>query len=149
MAARAKKGTRTTRESLTLRFDPKTRFGLELLARKQHRTVSAVVEWAVGMALNHPSEGLMFRWGKGEAELLLDRVWDVSEPDRLIRLAEIFPDLLSYDEGWIWKVLTENAPITKKEDGSWNMDVIRQDWEKIKEYAAKRIVTINLGRQGS
>ena len=146
MAARAKKGTKNTRESLTLRFDPRMRYGLELLARRQHRTISAVVEWAVGMALHHPSEGLMFRKGEGEeAELLLEKVWDVSEPDRLINLAENFPDLLSYDEGWIWKVLTENSSITKNQDGSWNMDIIRKDWEQIKEYAEKRTVTINLG----
>ncbi|MBF0448199.1 MAG: hypothetical protein HQL67_08375 [Magnetococcales bacterium] len=142
MAGRAKKGTRTTRESLTLRFDPKTRYGLELLARRQHRTVSAVVEWAVGMALHHDSEGLIFNSGGQKPELLLDKVWDVSEPDRLIRLAETFPDLLSYDEGWIWKILNETTNQTKNPDGSWNMELIRNDWELIKEYAAKR--TVNL-----
>ncbi|MBF0383612.1 MAG: hypothetical protein HQL69_21535 [Magnetococcales bacterium] len=142
MAGRAKKGTRTTRESLTLRFDPKTRRGLEILARKQHRTVSAVVEWAVGAALHHKTEGLMFNFGNPEPEMLMDKVWDVSEPDHLIKLAEACPDLLSYDEAWIWKVLKESSNQTKNSDGSWNMVLIRKDWDLIKEYAAKR--TVNL-----
>lgn len=73
-------------EIVTVRLNPELRFGLELLSRQQHRTLSGVVEWALDQILSR-REGFN-----------LDKVWDVDEADRLKKLAEYYPHLLNFDE---------------------------------------------------
>ncbi|MBY0404184.1 MAG: hypothetical protein K2X66_09815, partial [Cyanobacteria bacterium] len=58
MAKKASKGSQTKAEALTLRVNPKIKYGLELLARKQHRTLSSVMEWAIDKALKDKKDGL-------------------------------------------------------------------------------------------
>ena len=43
---------------VTVRLDPRMRFGLNLLARKRHGTMSSVIEWALSQAIEHPENGL-------------------------------------------------------------------------------------------
>jgi hypothetical protein len=89
-------------EVVTLRIDPKIRFGLELLSRKQYRNLSSVVEWAINEALN------------GEDGIdNLNFIWDVEEADRFINLALYYPELLSYEEQILWKLLSGNGYLWK------------------------------------
>ncbi|MDR2330278.1 MAG: hypothetical protein LBE58_11805, partial [Comamonas sp.] len=78
-------------ETVTVRLDPKLRYLAELAARRQRRTVSSYVEWAIEDSLKHislnvNSSGVLAE----EAEAL----WDVDEADRFARLALRHPDLL-------------------------------------------------------
>lgn len=88
-------------ETLTIRVSPKIKYGLELLARKQHRTLSSVADWALSKALKEPGEGL--------EDGLLEEVWDPLEPDRLVKLALKCPELLTYEEQLLWKVIKDNS----------------------------------------
>ncbi len=95
--AGAKGGEKTT--SLTVRLDPKLKYGLEILSRKQHRNLSSTVEWALNMVLGNASDGLPY----------LEEIWDVDEADRLVKLALYSPELLTYGEQKIWKLIKESG----------------------------------------
>lgn len=95
MAKRASRGTHTRTDSVTVRISPRLKYGLELLARKQHRSVSAVVEAALTQALatERASAG-------SETSLadVVDSTWSALEAQRVLRLATDFPNLLSFEE---------------------------------------------------
>jgi hypothetical protein len=129
-------------EVVTLRLNPKTRFGLELLSRKQYRTLSSVIEWSINEATAREHDGIPE----------LDNIWDVEEADRLVKLALTYPNLLTYEEQKIWKIITENAtywlgrfvPNNKGDEEEWIwpiekegvvFDRIRDDFNQIKEVA--------------
>lgn len=95
-------------ESITVRLDPKIRYGLELLARKQHRNLSSVVEWALQKAINDPEQGLIEK-GKDKQEFhLLPALWDVEESDRLYQMATMRADLLTFEEERLVKTIIES-----------------------------------------
>jgi hypothetical protein len=98
-------------EVVTLRLDPKTKFGLELLSRKQYRSLSSVVEWAINYALQNGTEGIED----------LDNIWDVEEADRLVKLAILQPNLLSYEEQLVWKIIKEHGYF-------WKGNYLNNEW---------------------
>lgn len=71
--------------SLTIRIEPRARYGLELLARKQRRTLSSVIEWAILGGISNDG-------------IDLQSLWDVDEAERLKKLVERHPELINYDE---------------------------------------------------
>ncbi len=89
--------------SITIRIESKLRYGLELLARKQRRTLSSVIECAVARSII-------------EGGINLSELWDVDEADRLHKLLELQPDLLTYDE----QVILKPKKVYKKENMKWN-----------------------------
>lgn len=131
-------------ETVTVRLDPKLRYLAELAARKQRRTVSSFIEWAIEESLdrvyldpNHATNVSQ------EAQNL----WDVDEPDRFGKLALRYPDLLTHEEQVLWKVIRENSYVWKGrydshgdwawtvEEGKLNFDRLRAWWEKFKAVA--------------
>lgn len=82
-------------EQFSIRLPPKLKFGLELLARAQHRSLSQVVEWAVQMGMNSYEVGRDFE----SLTDLLTAAWSYPEEGR--RLLEVYrsaPALLSYED---------------------------------------------------
>jgi hypothetical protein len=88
MTRKSKKGESRKTESLTVRLSPRVKFGLELLARKQHRTLAGVVEWAIDMGMSDPDNGIPD----------LDELWSPLAGERLKNLKDAHPNLLSYEE---------------------------------------------------
>lgn len=138
MAKKAPQGTQTKVETLTIRVSPKMKFGLELLSRKQHRTLTSVAEWALDKALNDKSEGLWrivkSDYGEDSYYSILEEVWDPHEPDRMVKLAVCYPHLLTYEEELLWKLIKESPLL-------WNFDEddfhiidykIRQCWDTVR-----------------
>lgn len=116
-------GKLTRSEIVTVRLDPKLRFGLELAARKQRRTASSFVEWAVEQTLKNETigEGMELM----PALKALDRVWDTDESDRFVRLALYFPELLTHEEQVLWKLIREYGFLWK---GAWNLQGEKSIW---------------------
>lgn len=117
MATKKKAATATTRkgEPLSIRIDPKVRYGLELLARSQRRSVTGVVEWSIAEAFRNQKTTRM-AWENGgwhemttSFDVLLSHVWSVNEVDRLIKLAFVSSDLLTFEEDRMSRVLL-NTP---------------------------------------
>ncbi len=96
-------------QTLTIRIAPKTKFTLEMLARKQHRSVTAVIEWLTARAADEEFSYESKFEADGRVETykssLLDDLWDVDEVVRLVHLVDRAPSLMSYDEELLWKII--------------------------------------------
>ncbi len=140
MVKKSAKGTPNKAEALTMRVSPKLKYGLELLCRKQHRTLTSVMEWALSKALNDTNEGLFM-----DGHNLLERLWEPDEPARLIRLAYDWHQLMTYEEEIIWKTICENAWYwtgetnygefiwDARDEANLNTQRVRDDWEILKK----------------
>jgi hypothetical protein len=111
-------------EIITVRLDPKLRFAAELAARKQRRTLSSFVEWAIEEAVRNSTVS-MIDDTTGTVWQAMMQVWDVEEADRLVKLAINFPELLTFDEERLWKIISENPYFWDRDwnnGGYWNTD---------------------------
>ncbi|MCH6574996.1 MAG: hypothetical protein IH795_07300, partial [Bacteroidetes bacterium] len=107
-------------ETVTVRLDPKLRYLAELAARKQRRTVSSFIEWAIEDALKRVS----ISEDQNNDLTIYDEaltLWDVDDADRFAKLALNFPELLTHDEQVLWKLVCENGYLWKGRDdeGEW------------------------------
>jgi hypothetical protein len=144
MAPRAPKGKQTKTENITIRANPKNKFGLELLARKQHRNISSILDRAIEKAISDTEDGLGG---------VLDDVWDPEECDRIINIALKYPKLLNYEEELVWKLIqqipdlwkTRHIEFVNKKIEENGLDFIKQNlryplvrkyWERIKALAS-------------
>lgn len=139
-------GNLSRSQIVTVRLDPKLKFAAELAARKQRRTISSFIEWAIELAIRQvdvaPSEEHVTT-----VDEAVMNVWDVEEPDRMVKLAAYYPQLLSYEEEKIWKIIREYQPFW---DGSGiklgadviNIDLLRCNWETLQNIVAGE-ATIN------
>jgi len=123
MAARKKVGAGgklSRSEVVTVRLDPRLRYGVELAARKHRRTASSFIEWAIEEALQRvtirDADSNQHRDQPTTAHDVLDQVWDVDETDRFARLAINFPELLSHEEQVLWKLIKECGALWR---GNW------------------------------
>lgn len=105
--AKAQKGTRS--ETVSVRLDPKLRYLADLAARKQRRTLSSFIEWALEGALGRV---IIQEREKGPNESVADLaevLWDVDDADRFVKLAFGFPELLDHSEQVLWKVIKNHG----------------------------------------
>jgi hypothetical protein len=125
-------------ETVTVRLDPKLRYLAELAARKQRRTLSSFIEWVIEETLKrvHFDEGeFSASVASAAAEL-----WDVDEPDRFVKLALRYPDMLTHEEQVLWKLVRENGALWRghfeKETGDWVWRIDQHDFviERFREH---------------
>ncbi len=131
-------------ETVTVRLDPKLRYLAELAARKQRRTLSSYIEWAIEDSLKsvviHQGSGY-----NGDDNLSvadeIKALWDVDEAERFVKLAIRYPDLLTHQENEIWKLLQDSlllSPAMFRRNGNTSWDTgaledrvfptVRQHW---------------------
>lgn len=144
-------------ETLAIRLDPKVKYGLEILARQQRRSITSVVEWALNEALKQELRvsysyknqlpGSTIR--ETYDEFVLDHIWDSDEVLRLIKLVQYNADLLTYEENQLWNLIQNNALYwvgqlneTKKrytwdtaDISSLRVDLVRHDYSALKPVA--------------
>lgn len=129
-------------ETVTLRLDPKLRYLTEIAARTQRRSTSSFIEWAIVESLklihlDNTSAGVITL--SQRASLL----WDVDEPDRFVKLALRYPNLLTHEEMVLWKLVSENQyfwRFTQSDDeskpyvnlNSIDYVALRKQWENLK-----------------
>lgn len=127
-AARKGGGKLSRSETVTVRLDPKLRYLAELAARRQRRTVSSYIEWAIEDSLKHFSLHLN---GNGVLADESEALWDVDDADRFARLALRHPDLLTHDEQVLWKLVRENGLLWRGNylgvDREWTWSVSEED----------------------
>ena len=129
----AKGGGKLSRsETVTVRLDPKLRYLAELAARKQRRTLSSYIEWAIEDSL----KSVLLYQGtgyNGDANVSVaeeaGRLWDVDDAERFLRLAIHYPDLLSHHEQEVWKLVQDSLlllPAQGRRSGrvSWDFAVL-------------------------
>ncbi len=152
-------GKLTRTETVTVRLDPKLRYLAELAARKQRRTVSSFIEWAIEDALKR----IRISESKNEDLTIHEEaltLWDVDEADRFAKLALHYPELLTHDEQVLWKLICENNYIWNghDEDGKWvwgisekalKVERLRENWDKFNAVARGEKDIFTLTTRGS
>lgn len=125
-------GKLTRTETVTVRLDPKLRYLAELAARKQRRTLSSYIEWAIEDSL----KSVLLYHGSGyngdESMSVADevgRLWDVDRAERFVRLAIAYPELMTHEEQEVWKLLQDSQllqPAQSRRNGrvTWDMTVL-------------------------
>jgi hypothetical protein len=138
-----KPATRTL--TVTIRLDPRLKYFAELGSRKQRRTLSSFIEWAIEHSLD--SVHISRSWNP-ESESFYsesisdigDSLWDVFEADRFAKLAFKCPDLLDHTEQIIWKLVQENGLLWRghhdKITGrwTWSIDQSKLIFGRLREY---------------
>jgi hypothetical protein len=129
-------------EVVTVRLDPKVKYLAELAARKQRRPLSSYVEWAIERSLSqvHLEEEFNNTVSVTDAERT-HHLWDLDEADRIVRLAMTYPELLTYEEQMVWKLIRENGLLWKGkyvgdppqwtwqiQESSIILDRLRENW---------------------
>ena len=116
-------------ETVTVRLDPKLRYLAELAARKQRRSLSSYIEWAVEDSLARVllHEDMNSRTSVADESITL---WDVDEADRFAKLAFAHPDLMTHDEQVRWKLIRENGALWR---GRYNGPQEEFTWTPIEE----------------
>lgn len=106
-------GAKTARsETVTVRLDPQLRFLAELASRKQRRTLSSYIEWAVEQSLKNVNidEGSDIPGDDPETvQEAARRLWDIDAAERFVKLAIGYPSLLNHDEQEQWKMLLDSG----------------------------------------
>lgn len=139
-------------ETVTVRLDPKLRYLAELAARKQRRTLSSFIEWAIEDSLGHVQiyDGTGYN---NDHDISVGQeavhLWDVDEADRFAKLAVRYPDLLTHDEQVLWKLIKEcgllwtgnwrgvnGAFQWSIDEGSLIFDRLREHWDTFKKVAS-------------
>ena len=114
-------------QTVTVRLDPKLRYLATLAARTHRRTLSSFIEWAIEESLK--TVLLTERNPEGRSVSVADEaesLWDVDEADRLGKLAENYPQLLTHEEQLVWKFIQEH-------DYFWEWVDIGPEMEDYKE----------------
>jgi hypothetical protein len=125
-------------ETVTVRLDQKLRYLAELGARKQRRTLSSYIEWAIEVSLERVVLDEGSGWGNSPTTSVSDvaaKLWDVEEADRFAKLAFQYPDLLTHHEQIAWKVLRENGWFWRghyEDEWTWKADSQSLIWDRFR-----------------
>lgn len=110
MTARVKEASKRKSDALSIRIDPRLKFGLEIASRLQRRPVTGVVEWAISEAL-----GNEFLLDEAENRFTVSQaasqLWSENEIERLLGFWFNFPQLLTYEESRLVNVLVRTPQL--------------------------------------
>ena len=131
-------------KAVGVRLDPKLKYAAELAARKQRRTLSSFIEWAIQEAVNKVPVTDYLPDVESSAEATISAAaamryaWDTDDADRLAKLAIYLPDLMTHDEQVLWKRIHEHPALWRgKPDKESNLhfDLLRKHFETFKKVA--------------
>lgn len=124
-------------EQFSIRLPAKLKFGLELLARAQHRSLSQAVEWALLVGLN--SHRIASGMSLGD---VVDRAWQSPQrSDQLLAIFNVDPSVLSFEEAaaceFVWNSgemkLIEHMrgrdTVRARSDADFDMIREREQWQ--------------------
>jgi len=115
MAIKAPKGSGSKlgrTETVSIRLDPRLNYLCELAARSQRRTKSSFIE---SMLAEQIQTLVINKWreaGYGEHTTFgeaAETLWHVRESQRLVSLALIAPELMTFEEQHVWALIEENG----------------------------------------
>lgn len=93
----------------TVRLPARLRFGLELTSRLYGEPMTDVVLRGLNDALSSENGGLFVELpGEDAPTYLLPKVWDEREGVRLVKLALVYPALLSRSQQLVWKSVRDD-----------------------------------------
>jgi len=122
-------------ETLSVRLNVKVRYLVDLAARKQRRTLSSYVAWALEDSLSRVfiTEEVDSRGNRKSLSEVGMSLWD---PERLVRLALKYPELLTFHEQLVWKLIRENHYLWKRswaDNSTQDLSEADLDWQRLHE----------------
>jgi hypothetical protein len=142
MAKRKGEGVaRRKSEVVTVRLDPKLKYLAELAGRKHRRALSSYIEWATEQSLSRVllEENSSGGVSVADAERKYS-LWDLDEPDRVVRLALNYPELLTHEEQVVWKLIRENGLLWRgkfanwEEEWTWDIHERTLIWDQLRKH---------------
>jgi hypothetical protein len=129
-------------EVVTVRLDPRLKYLGEIAARKQRRTLSGYIEWAVEQSLK--SVVLAENEGDGSPVTVenaerINGLWEVDEAERIAKLALHYPELLTFEEQVIWRRVRDCGLLWRGKytgpEGEWVWSVTPASllWDRLRE----------------
>lgn len=125
-----------------MRFDPRVKYLAELAARRERRSLTNFVEWAIDQELSR----VVLRQAIGKDPEVVaadssDLLWDLDEVERLRKLQANCPDLLNYEEQRTLALISEfgtgdNHSIRFKVDNKIEWSLVKSCWPEIKAYVS-------------
>lgn len=118
-------------EVFAMRLDPKLKYLAEIAARKQRRSLANFMEWAIEQTL---ARVMLVDSGEFNGQYdrsILDeagKLWDLEPSDRFIKLAENYPDLMTYEEQLIRKAIFEITASETYKDSDGKTQLITYDF---------------------
>ena len=88
-------GSRNKSEVITIRINPKLKFGLELMARLHNRSVAQTVEMAIQRVLEDPFDGVQNLRDVRYDQDIIDKLWSPHRGERLLKMVLEHPELLA------------------------------------------------------
>ena len=134
-------------ETVTVRLDPKRRYLGELAARKQRRTLSSFIEWAIEQSLEEVSIQDGKKNERSNLSLMSNSLWDVDLAQRFLKLAVRCPELLNYKEQRIWKLIDEwgalwDLDVTERR--YFRIDLLSSLWHEFEKYGSEDLAEDDL-----
>lgn len=135
-------------EVFAMRLDPKLKYLAELAARKQRRSIANYIEAAIEAALRGTlidERATKSVWDEAE------ELWDITDAARLVKLARLHPDLLSYSEQAIVKAIREVGFVDfshpkrtqsfafRDAEGNFLLQNIEACWDEVVRFAEGQI----------
>jgi hypothetical protein len=127
-------------DALSIRIDPRMKYGLELLARHQRRAVTGVVEWTLSEAFKSETiaapQGVTINFDQ-----IVRLTWSENEIERVLALYFNFPTLLSYEESRVVNTLLRTYDLWRDLDSSklsnFKAHEVLPHWEKLRPVVEK------------
>lgn len=116
-------------KTVGVRLDPKLKYAAELAARKQRRSLSSFIEWAVQEAVDQVPMASVSGLAPSTPWKVMHWLWDVSPSTRLVKLAINFSGLLTYDEQVLWHLIREHPAMWrgKRDTKGRSLPQVRKD----------------------
>lgn len=109
--AKGSGGKQSRSEIIQARLSPKIRFAAELMARKERRTLSSMIEALVENAAKDFELTITAPNSSGslyvKLDFILEQLWSSDEALRFVRLAFTFPQLLNAEEEVRWTCIRQ------------------------------------------
>ena len=118
-------------ERLGIRLLPKEKFSIELLAKKNGKSITSVIKDAVDLALRDRHTGLVVESSDGKTFFLPDLCWHPIESERVVNLGLHAQELMSDYQLVMWKLICEE-PTYWTGDKQPDRKKISEEWKKIK-----------------
>jgi hypothetical protein len=123
---------------LQINLDPKVKFGLDLLARAQGRSLSQSIEWALQSGFRHEMiHGGSLRKDTRALGDVIDELWEIKEPKlRLVRLWEVSPTFVEFDERAVCELVAtaneaRDSAKTSMSHVSYKERLSNADWTRL------------------
>ena len=101
-------------EVITIRVNPKAKFGLELMARIHNRSVAQTLELAILRLMADPYDTRQNPYFDNTPdENIIDKLWSPHRGQRLLKMVLEHHELLSYDEELLWNNMARAGLLDK------------------------------------